>query len=154
MAIYRADFPILARMVRPNVPLVYLDNAATTQKPLAVLRAVEEFYTQMNANVHRGVHTFSEKATAAYEAARDAVRDFLGAASSREIIFTRNATEAINLVAHAWGLANLRPGDQILISEMEHHANIVPWQLVAERTGAQIVPIPITDDGQIDQDAY
>ena len=154
MAAYRADFPILAQMVRPNVPLVYLDNAATTQKPLAVLRAVEDYYTQMNANVHRGVHTFSEKATAAYEAARDAVRDFLGAASSREIIFTRNATEAINLVAHAWGLANLRAGDQILISEMEHHANIVPWQLVAERTGAQIVPIPITDDGQIDQDAY
>ncbi|MFQ3535372.1 MAG: cysteine desulfurase [Aggregatilineales bacterium] len=154
VAASRADFPILAQMVRPNVPLVYLDNAATTQKPIAVLRAVEAYYTQMNANVHRGVHSFSEKATAAYEAARDAVRDFIGAAGSREIIFTRNATEAINLVAHAWGLANLRPGDQILVSEMEHHANIVPWQLVAERTGAQVVPIPITQDGQIDQEAY
>lgn len=154
MAAYRADFPILAQMVRPNVPLVYLDNAATTQKPLPVLRAVEDYYTHMNANVHRGVHAFSERATAAYEAARHAVRDFIGAASSREIIFTRNATESINLVAYAWGQANLRDGDQILVSEMEHHANIVPWQLVAERTGAQVVPIPITDDGQIDQDVY
>ncbi len=154
MAAYRADFPILAQMVRPNVPLVYLDNAATTQKPTAVLRAVEDYYTHMNANVHRGVHSFSEKATAAYEAARDAVRDFLGAASAREIIFTRNATESINLVAYAWGLANLRVGDQILVSEMEHHANIVPWQMVAERAGAQVLPIPITADGQLDQDAY
>ncbi len=154
MATYRADFPILAQMVRPNVPLVYLDNAATTQKPLAVLRAVEDYYTHMNANVHRGVHAFSEKATAAYEAARDAVRDFIGAASSREIIFTRNATEAINLVAYAWGLANLRQGDHILVSEMEHHANIVPWQIVAQRTGAQVLPIPITEEGQIDQAAY
>ncbi|RMF51133.1 MAG: cysteine desulfurase [Chloroflexota bacterium] len=154
MAAYRADFPILAQVVRPNVPLVYLDNAATTQKPLAVLRAVEDYYTHMNANVHRGVHAFSEKATAAYEAARDAVRDFIGAASSREIIFTRNATEAINLVAYAWGLANLRQGDHILVSEMEHHANIVPWQIVAQRTGAQVLPIPITEEGQIDQAAY
>ncbi|MCE7947015.1 MAG: cysteine desulfurase [Chloroflexi bacterium CFX4] len=154
MAAHRADFPILAQMVRPNVPLVYLDNAATTQKPTAVLRAVEDYYTHMNANVHRGVHSFSEKATAAYEAARDAVRDFVGATSAREIIFTRNATEAINLVAYAWGLANLRIGDQILVSEMEHHANIVPWQMVAERAGAHVLPIPITEDGQIDQDAY
>lgn len=154
MAAHRADFPILAQMVHPNVPLVYLDNAATTQKPTAVLRAVEDYYMHMNANVHRGVHSFSEKATAAYESARDAVRDFLGAASAREIIFTRNATESINLVAYAWGLANLREGDQILVSEMEHHANIVPWQIVAARAGAQVLPIPITDDGQIDQDAY
>ncbi|MCC7206635.1 MAG: cysteine desulfurase [Anaerolineae bacterium] len=150
----RADFPILATDVRPGVPLVYLDNAATTQKPASVMAAMDDYYEHLNSNVHRGVHTFSEKATAAYEGARRKVRDFIHAASSHEIVFVRNATEAINLVAHAWGRANLKPGDEILVSEMEHHANIVPWQLVAAYTGAVVKPVAITEQGRIDQDAY
>jgi cysteine desulfurase/selenocysteine lyase len=150
----RSDFPILAQEVRPGVPLVYLDSAATTQKPTVVLETLDHYYRAMNANVHRGVHSFSEKATAAYEAARDKVRDFIGAASAYEIIFTRNTTESINLVAYAWGLSNLHPGDEIILTEMEHHANIVSWQIIAERQGAAIRYIPITEDGQLDLEAY
>jgi len=128
---------------------VYLDNAATTQKPHAVIDALRAYYEHDNANVHRGVHELSERATAAYEGAREKVRAFVNAASVHEIIFTRNATESINLVARAWGDANVRQGDEILISGMEHHSNIVPWQLLCERTGATLKVIPIDDRGDL-----
>ena len=144
----RADFPILHRQVRGR-PLVYLDNAATTQKPQSVLDAVAAYYSEINANVHRGVHELSEKATDAYEAAREKVRRFVGAASSREIVFTRNATESINLVAHAFGGANIREGDEVVISAMEHHSNIVPWQLLASRNGARLRVAPMDDRGEL-----
>jgi cysteine desulfurase/selenocysteine lyase len=144
----RAAFPALHQQVHGK-PLVYLDNAATTQKPQAVIDALRDYYAHDNANVHRGVHELSERATAAYEGAREKVRAFVNAASVREIVFTRNATESINLVARAWGDANVRPGDEILISGMEHHSNIVPWQLLCERTGATLKVIPIDDRGDL-----
>ena len=144
----RAAFPALHQQVHGK-PLVYLDNAATTQKPQAVIDALRAYYEHDNANVHRGVHELSERATAAYEGAREKVRAFVNAASVREIIFTRNATESINLVARAWGDANVRQGDEILISGMEHHSNIVPWQLLCERTGATLRVIPIDDRGDL-----
>jgi cysteine desulfurase/selenocysteine lyase len=156
-AALRADFPILTREVRPGVPLIYLDNAATTQKPNQVTDAIAAYYHEINSNVHRGVHSFSEKATAAYEAARDKVRGFIDAHTAREIIFTRNTTEAVNLVAHAWGTSpdiGLKPGDEIILTEMEHHANIVPWQIVAERQGAHVRYIPVFDDGTLDLETY
>ena len=149
----RAEFPILSRTVHDK-PLVYLDNAATTQKPRAVLDAVDAYYRRSNANVHRGVHLLSQEATAAHDAARAVVRRFVNAASEREIVFTRGTTESINLVAQSWGRANLRPGDEILISTMEHHSNIVPWQLVAAATGAVVRAIPITDAGELDLAAF
>ncbi|HVQ42126.1 MAG TPA: cysteine desulfurase [Vicinamibacterales bacterium] len=144
----RAVFPALHQQVHGK-PLVYLDNAATTQKPQSVIDALRAYYEHDNANVHRGVHELSERATAAYEGAREKVRAFVNAASVREIIFTRNATESINLVARAWGDANVRQGDEILISGMEHHSNIVPWQLLCERTGATLKVIPIDDRGDL-----
>ncbi|HLY28875.1 MAG TPA: cysteine desulfurase [Aggregatilineales bacterium] len=150
----RQDFPILSREVHPGVPLIYLDSGATSQKPLAVLEAEDTFYRQTNANVHRGVHAFSEKATSAYEGARDKVRAFINARSSQEIVFTRNTTESINLVAYAWGLSTLKPGDEIVTTEMEHHSNIVPWQIVAGHMKAVVRFVPITDDGQLDLAAY
>src|SRR5581483_4800868 len=150
----RGDFPILAQEVRPGVPLIYLDSAATSQKPGVVLEALDRYYRESNANVHRGIHAFSERATAAYEGARAKVRDFIHAASAQEIIFTRNTTESINLVAYAWGLSALRPGDEIVLTEMEHHSNIVPWQIVAERQGARVRYIPVTEDGLLNLDAY
>jgi cysteine desulfurase / selenocysteine lyase len=150
----RNDFPILAQEVRPGVPLVYLDSAATSQKPNVVLDTLDHYYRESNANVHRGVHAFSERATAAYEGARNKVRDFIHAASAQEIIFTRNTTEAINLVAYAWGLLALKPGDEIILSEMEHHSNLVPWQMIAERQGAVIRYIPVTGNGLLDLEAY
>ncbi len=149
----RADFPILRRTVRGR-PLVYLDNAATTQKPASVIEAITRYYTGMNANVHRGVHELSELATGAYEAARERVRSFFNASDRREIVFTRNATESINLVAHAFARPRLEPGDEVLISAMEHHSNIVPWQLACGATGAKLVVAPITDDGELDLDAF
>jgi len=149
----RADFPILARTVRGK-PLVYLDNAATTQKPQAVIDAIENYYTSLNSNVHRGVHYLSEQATLAYEGARKRVRTFLNAASDREIIFVRGTTEGINLVAASYGRKNLRAGDEIVVSAMEHHSNIVPWQMLCEQTGAVLRVIPIDDDGQILMDDY
>ena len=148
VAAIRAAFPALHQQVHGK-PLVYLDNAATTQKPQAVIDALRAYYEHDNANVHRGVHELSERATAAYEGAREKVRAFVNAASVREIIFTRNATESINLVARAWGDANVRQGDEILISGMEHHSNIVPWQLLCERTGATLRVIPIDDRGDL-----
>src|SRR3990167_2601447 len=127
----RADFPILSRRVHGK-PLVYLDNAATTQKPVQVIEAIDHYYRHYNANIHRGVHTLSAEATAAYEAARQKVRDFLNAGSDKEIIFVRGATEAINLVAQTLGRGTLKAGDEIIISTMEHHSNIVPWQILCE----------------------
>ena len=147
----RADFPVLDELVRDK-RLVYLDNAATAQKPRQVLDAIQHYYAHDNANVHRGVHMLSERATAAYEAARETTRAFLNAASVGEIVFTRNATEAINLVARAWGDANVRAGDRVLITAMEHHSNIVPWQLLCERTGATLDAVPIDDRGDLVMD--
>jgi cysteine desulfurase/selenocysteine lyase len=149
----RADFPILARQVRGR-QLVYLDHAATTQKPSSVIDAISNYYTGLNANVHRGVHELSERATDAYEAARERVRVFFNAAGRQEIVFTRNATESINLVAHAFARPRLKPGDEVLVSAMEHHSNIVPWQLACGATGATLVVAPITDDGELDLDAF
>ncbi|MFZ2487028.1 MAG: cysteine desulfurase [Anaerolineae bacterium] len=144
----RADFPALQREVH-NQPLAYLDNAATSQKPLSVLQAMDDYYRRHNANVHRGVHTLSEEATALYEGARGRIARFINAASSKQVIFTRNATEAVNLVAYSWGLNTLRPGDEVLITQMEHHANIVPWQLIADRTGATLRYVPVTPEGML-----
>ena len=144
----RACFPILHRQVHGK-PLVYLDNAASTQKPTAVIEALEHYYEMLNANVHRGVHRLSQDATDAYEAGRRSVARLLGVDDDRQVIFTRGTTEALNLVAHSWGRANLREGDEIVLSGMEHHSNIVPWQLVAQQTGAVIRVIPVADDGSL-----
>lgn len=149
-AAVRADFPVLHQTVHGH-PLVYLDNAATSQKPRAVIEALRRYYEQDNANVHRGIHELSNRATAAYEGARARAARFLNAASPEEIIFTRGTTEGINLVAHTWGVTHLQPGDRILLTEMEHHSNLVPWQLLAARTGARLSFLPITgDDGLLD----
>ncbi|MCC6906107.1 MAG: cysteine desulfurase [Anaerolineae bacterium] len=150
----RADFPILHQEVRPGVPLVYLDNAATSQKPLAVIEAMDTYYRRYNANVHRGIHKLSEEATEAYEGARRRITKFINAASYREVIYTRNATESINLVAQTWGRANLRPGDVVLCTEMEHHANIVPWQLITAQTGAEMRYARLNDGGELDLESY
>ncbi len=150
---YRRDFPILQRHVK-GYPLVYLDNAATTQKPQVVIQALTQYYAHYNANIHRGIHSLAEEATAAFEATRDAVKEFLGAATREEIIFTRGTTESINLVAYTWAMQNLKPGDELLISGMEHHSNIVPWQIACERTGAQLKVIPVTDSGELDMDGF
>lgn len=139
----RADFPILHQDVNGK-PLVYLDNAATSQKPLFVLNALRDYYEQYNSNVHRGAHTLSAKATDAYEGARDKVAKFINAASRQEIVYTRNASEAINLVAYSWGMSNLQPGDEIILSVMEHHSNLVPWQFVAQKTGAVLKFVELT----------
>ncbi|MGA9853344.1 MAG: cysteine desulfurase [Gammaproteobacteria bacterium] len=150
---WRGDFPILQRQVHGR-PLVYLDNAATSQKPQVVIDAVADYYRRVNSNVHRGVHQLSEQATAAYEGTREKVRSFINAASVHEIIFTRGATEAINLVAQSYGRSRLLTGDEIILSEMEHHSNIVPWQLLAEQTGAVLKVIPITDSGELVPGTY
>jgi cysteine desulfurase/selenocysteine lyase len=150
----RKDFPILGREVRPGIPLVYLDSAATTQKPLIVLRAMDEFYRCNNANIHRGIHTLAEESTAMYEQARQRVADFIHASSSREIIFTRNATESINLVVYTWARSNLKSGELVILTEMEHHSNLVPWlQFEAER-GIKLEFIPVTSEGLLDMEAY
>jgi len=149
----REQFPIFRRTIRGK-RLIYLDSAATSQKPQCVIDAEREFYERYNANVHRGAYRIAEEATAAYEAAREKIARFLNATSKECIVFTRGTTEAINLVAYAWGWANLKEGDEILLTEMEHHSNIVPWQLIAQRTGAKIKVVPITDDGLLDMDAF
>lgn len=146
------DFPILNQQVHGQ-PLVYLDNAATSQKPRVVIQALQNYYERDNSNVHRGIHELSRRATVAYEAARERAGKFLKTRSSNEIIFTRGTTESINLVANTWGAKNLKAGDVILLTEMEHHSNIVPWQLLAQRTGAQLAFIPVTGDvGLLDSD--
>lgn len=149
----RSDFPILHQEVNGK-PLVYLDNAATSQKPLAVLDSLRRYYEWDNANVHRGAHSLSVRATEAYEGARDKVAKFINAASREEIIFTRNATEAINVVAYSWGLSNLQAGDEIILSVMEHHSNLVPWQIVAQKTGAVIKYVELTDRETFDLDQF
>jgi cysteine desulfurase/selenocysteine lyase len=149
----RADFPILTQTVNGH-PLVYFDNAATSQKPQAVLDAIQHYYTRDNANVHRGVHALSARATDAYEGARDKVAAFVGAASRDEIVFTRNASEAINLVAYSWGMSVLQRGDEIILSVMEHHSNLVPWQFVAQRTGAVLKFVELTDTQEFDLDQF
>ena len=149
----RDDFPILARTVY-NRPLVYLDNAATTQKPRCVVEAMVDEYYNVNANVHRGVHFLSQQATDLHEGSREKVRQFLNAEKTSEILFTRGTTESSNLLAYSFGEAFMQEGDEILVSEMEHHSNIVPWQLLAERKGLRLKIIPITDDGQLDLDAF
>ena len=147
----RADFPILACEVHGK-PLVFLDSAASSQKPEAVLKAMDTAYRRCYANVHRGVYALSEEATESYEGARDKVASFINARAREEIVFTRNTTESINLVAYSWGRANIGPGDRILLTEMEHHSNIVPWQLLAQEKGAELVYLPITDDGFLQMD--
>ena len=149
----RQDFPILSEQVYDK-PLVYFDSAASAQKPRPVIDAISNVYETQYANVHRGVHYMSQKATDAMEGSRESVRAFINAADVREIIFVRGATEGINLVAHCWGRQNLSAGDEIIVSVMEHHSNIVPWQMIAEQTGAVLKVIPISDDGALDMDAY
>ena len=145
----RKDFPILQRQVG-NKPLIYLDNAATSQKPTAVLQALDDYYQRHNSNVHRGVHTLSEEATQAYEDARAKVAHFINAPSPKQVIFTAGTTGSINLVAYTWGRANLGPGDEVLITEMEHHSNIVPWQMLRDQLGFTLRHVPITDNGLLD----
>ena len=149
----RKSFPVLEREVN-NQLLVYLDNAATSQKPQVVIDALSHYYSNYNANIHRGIHTLAEEATAAYEATRDTVRNFINASSSDEIIFTRGTTEGINLVAYTWGRKNIHEGDEIIISTMEHHSNIVPWQILCEEKKAVLKVIPINDDGELLMDEY
>ncbi len=149
----RADFPILHQEVNGK-PLVYLDNAATSQKPLLVINSIRDYYQQYNSNVHRGVHTLSAKATDAYEAARDKVAAFVNATSRQEIVFTRNASEAINLVAYSWGTKNLQRGDEIILSVMEHHSNLIPWQLLAQRTGAVLKFVELTPEEEFDLEQF
>ena len=153
MTDYREDFPLLSREVHGR-PLVYLDNAATTQKPRAVLAAMDELYTTCNANVHRGIHTLSQEATALHEAARERVRKFLNARSTAEIVFTRGTTESLNLVASSFSQAFLREGDEVIVTVMEHHSNIVPWQLARERWGFTLRVVPMDDEGRLDLEAY
>jgi cysteine desulfurase / selenocysteine lyase len=150
----RADFPILAREVRPGVPLVYLDSTASSQKPNQVIEALANFYRRSNANIHRGIHTLAEESTALYEEARQKAAKFISAPSARQMIFTRNATEAINLVAFSWGRANLKSGDVVILTEMEHHANLVPWQMLAAEKGLRLEFIPVTEDGLLDMEEY
>ena len=149
----RNDFPILKQRVNGN-PLVYLDNGATSQKPQAVIDAIVEYYTTTNSNVHRGVHTMSQQATDEYEGARSKVREFVNAGSDKEIIFTRNTTEGVNLVAHSYGRNNVGPGDDVIVSNMEHHSNIVPWQMLCEEKGANLKVVPIDDSGELMMDEY
>jgi cysteine desulfurase / selenocysteine lyase len=149
----RADFPILTQKIHDR-PLVYLDSAATSQKPQVVIDALSDYYQRYNSNVHRGVHTLSGLATDAYEAARQKVAKFVNAADEREIIYTRNATEAINLVAYSWGLGNLKTGDEVILTKMEHHSNLVPWQLVAQKTGAVLKFVNLSTDEDFDLDHY
>jgi cysteine desulfurase / selenocysteine lyase len=148
----RGDFPILSRMVNGR-PLVYLDSGASSQKPRQVLDAIRHFYEQSNANVHRSIHTLGEEATEAYEAARDAVRGFVGARGREEIIFTRGTTEGVNIVAHALG-RTLQPGDEVIVSEMEHHSNLIPWQMVCRDQGARLLAVPLQDGAYLDMAAY
>ncbi|MGB9669277.1 MAG: aminotransferase class V-fold PLP-dependent enzyme, partial [Anaerolineales bacterium] len=150
----RADFPILGRQVRPGVPLIYLDSAATSQKPLTVIQAMDEFYRVSNANIHRGIHVLAEEATAKYERSRGNIAHFINSKSSKQIVFTRNTTEAINLVAYSWGRTFLKEGDIILLTEMEHHSNLVPWQILSSSIGIKLEFVPVRDDGLLDQESY
>ncbi len=152
--VIKKDFPALQREVHPGVPLVYLDTTATSQKPAAVLDSLNRYYSYHNANVHRGIHTLAEEATAAYENSRKCIASFIGATSEKEVIFLRNTTEAINLVAHAWGRSKLVAGDRVILSEMEHHSNLVPWHILSEALGVEIDVINVDDEGYLDMDHY
>ena len=150
----REDFPLLSRELRPGLPLVYLDSAATSQKPKAVIEAMSRYYESMNANIHRGIHKLSEEATYAYENAREKIADFINAPSAEELIFTRNTTESINLVANSWGRTFLNAGDLVLLTEMEHHSNLVPWQILANQLSLRLEFIPVTPQGLLDLDEF
>jgi cysteine desulfurase/selenocysteine lyase len=150
----RSEFPILGRETRPGVPLVYLDSAATSQKPRVVLEAMTAFYEHQNANIHRGIHRLAEEATESFESARRRIAAFVGVSDAAEIVFTRNATESINLVASTWGRTQMQSGDLIVLTEMEHHANLVPWQMLAAEKGLRLAHIPVDEGGRLDLDAY
>src|ERR671939_129060 len=150
----REDFPILKRKLSGGKPLVYLDNAATTQKPLAVINAIHDYYMNYNSNIHRAVHQLAEEATLAFESTRKKVAEFINAKSTEEIIFTRNATEAINLVSYSWGRANVKKNDRVIISEIEHHSNIVPWQILTTEKGAFLVYVGVDDNGYLKMQEY
>lgn len=154
VAAIRNDFPILQQQVRAGKPLIYLDSAATAQKPAVVIEALNAYYREINANVHRGIHRLAELSTEAYEEARVRVANFIGAPAPESIIFTRGTTEGINLVARAWGDANVGPDDEIMVSGMEHHSNLIPWQMLAHRHGAKLKIIPVLEDGTLDLSAY
>jgi cysteine desulfurase/selenocysteine lyase len=148
------DFPILQREVHPGRKLIYLDSAATSQKPMQVIEVMNDYYKLSNANIHRGIHLLAEEATEKYESARQKTADFIGAEKTEEIIFTKNTTESINLVAYSWGRKNLKSGDVVILSEMEHHSNLVPWQMLAQEKGIQLEFIPVSEDGLLDMDEY
>lgn len=150
----RADFPILQREAHPGIPLIYLDSTATSQKPLSVIEAMDRFYRRSNANIHRGIHILAEESTELYESARDRIAQFINAPSAKQIIFTRNTTEAINLVANSWGRKFLHRGDVILLTEMEHHSNLVPWQILAAQLDLKLEFIPVSPDGYLELDEY
>ncbi|MBI5936094.1 MAG: cysteine desulfurase [Chloroflexi bacterium] len=150
----RKDFPILERVTASGARVTYLDSTATSQKPLAVIEAMSDFYRRSNANIHRGVHTLAEESTALYENAREKIAEFIHAPSARQIIYTRNTTESINLVAYSWARANLKAGDLVILTEMEHHSNLVPWHMLAAERGIELDFIPVTADGLLDLDAY
>ena len=150
----RGDFPVLAREIRPGIPLTYLDSAATSQKPETVIQAMSTYYQENNANIHRGIHKLAEEATLAFETAREKIARFINAPSADQLIFTRNTTEAINLVAHSWGRKYLSAGDRILLTEMEHHSNLIPWQLIAGELDLVLDFIPVTSEGNLELDVY
>jgi cysteine desulfurase/selenocysteine lyase len=150
----RNQFPIFQRETSEGVPLVYLDSTATSQKPLAVIEAMDQFYRRSNANIHRGVHTLAEESTALYEGAREKIAKFINAESARQIIYTRNTTESINLVAYSWARANLKAGDLVVLTEMEHHSNLVPWHMLQAERGVELEFIPVTEGGLLDLDVY
>ena len=150
----QSDFPILSREIRPGVQVTYLDSTATTQKPLRVINAMDDYYRMSNANIHRGIHHLAEEATALYEGARVRIAEFINASSAKQVIFTRNTTESINLVAQTWGRKNLQAGDMIILTEMEHHSNLVPWQLLAAERNLRLEFIPVDSEGLLDLDEY
>ncbi len=150
----RKDFPILERETRPGVRVTYLDSTATSQKPVQVIEAMNDYYRRSNANIHRGVHTLAEEATSMYEGAREKIAKFINASSSREVIYTRNTTESINLVAYSWARANLKAGDLVILTEMEHHSNLVPWHMLQAERGIELEFISVTEDGLLDLETY
>ncbi len=150
----RKDFPILDRELRPGVRLTYLDSTATSQKPLQVIQAMDDFYRKSNANIHRGVHTLAEESTALYEGAREQIAKFINAELARQVIYTRNTTESINLVAYTWARANLKRGDLVILTEMEHHSNLVPWHMLQTERGVELEFIPVTENGLLDLAVY
>src|SRR5215217_2774412 len=150
----RKDFPIFQRETKPGTQLVYLDSTATSQKPLMVIEAMNQFYRRSNANIHRGVHTLAEEATSLYEQARVKIAKFINAPSAHQLIYTRNTTESINLVAYSWARANLQAGDLVILTEMEHHSNLVPWHMLQAERSIELDFISVTEDGLLDLDAY